>query len=138
LFETFSALIDDLKDPINVPSLCSALNQISAAAAFPELTMIRYGNYLRDMILAPVATFSELTPQALKKLEVACLLVSEEMGFTKEQVEHAQAVMREIKDSSEGQLGRLQAAAATLHADFNYSGYGPTQARKMTNYLFGW
>ena len=139
-FENFSSAVDALKNPIQLKDkqqLQALLAIMFNTASFPDLTMIRYGNYLRDLIFAPVKNLEELNAQNLKKLEVACLLVSSEMGFSKAEVEHAEALIGSIKDASEGQLARVKAAAATLFADFNYSSVGPTKIAKMWNWAWG-
>lgn len=102
---------------------------------YPELTMIRYGNFIREYLLLSI---EEVTPRVLKKLEVGCMLISTDMGFTEAQTGHAKALLEQIQDTSEGQLARINAALATLREDFSQGIGFQKGVNYMCSSLFGW
>ena len=140
LFDKFNSAVNALKEGESVTvrtitTLQSHLNIMAEADGY-ELQQIQFANALRGGIFGPAMDKEELTARELEKLVTGCLLVSEEMGFYPAQVEHATALVREIRDTSTGDhTGRVQLALTAIHNDYNYGYIGPTEVRKGFNHL---
>lgn len=140
LFDSFNSAVNALKEDeaVSVESvitLQSHLNNMAEADGY-ELQQIQFANALRDRIFGPAMAKEEMTARELEKLVTGCLLVSEEMGFYPVQTEHAEALIREIQDTSTGDhAGRIQIALTAIHSDYNYGYVGPTEVRKGLNHL---
>lgn len=140
LFDSFNSAVNALKEnkavsAESVLTLQSHLNNMAEADGY-ELQQIQFANALRDRIFGPAMAKEVLTARELEKLVTGCLLVSEEMGFYPEQIEHAKTLMREIQDTSTvDHAGRIQIALTAVHCDYNYGYVGPTEIRKGYNHL---